>query len=323
VTSAAGDLPAPRSRARRIGGLVAGLLVVAFLTAAVIDGWDRVSSYDWRFDVPFLVLAVVGVSGSLALTGAGYVLILERLAARHLPRWRLMSIWSRSMLARYVPGNVMMVAGRVVLGRESGVPGRVSLAASVYEHVFLLGLAAIASVGVLLYVGDLGQGPWLWLVAAVPFGLVILHPRVFAPLSSAVLRRFQREPLESFLSGRDVALLAGVFTSAYVFLGIGVWAIVRALTGPEAGDPLLVGAGFLLSFVVSMLAFVIPSGLGVREGILALVLARDLPGGVAIAAAAAVRLLMTLIEVAFAAAVVALERRRRAKRAPGGNTPRS
>lgn len=321
MTSAAGDLPAPRSRARRIGGLVAGLLVVAFLAAAVVGGWGRVSRYDWQFDAPFLALAVAGAGASLAATGIGYVAILEQLSARRLPRGRLLSIWSRSMLARYVPGNVMMVTGRVVLGREAGVAGRVSLAASVYEHAFVLGIAAVASVGLLLHIGDLGQGPWLWVVAAVPFGLVLLHPRVFEPLSSAVLKRFHRPPLEAFLSIRQVALFSGLYAFAYAFLGIGVWATVRAFAGTNAGGPLLVGSGFLLSFVVSMLAFVFPSGLGVREGIFALVLARTLPGGVAIAAAALVRLVLTLIELAFAGTVVALERRRRRRLSPG--PPRS
>ena len=87
-----------------------------------------------------------------------------------------------------------------------------------------------------------------------------------------------------------------------------MWLLVHALVGAQAGGPLFVGAGFLLSFVVSMLAFVFPSGLGVREGVFALVLARDLPGEVAIAAAAAVRLALTAAELVFTAVVVAAER---------------
>jgi glycosyltransferase 2 family protein len=313
VTSAADDLPVPRKRARRIGGLVAGLLVVGFLGVAVIEGWDRVSRHDWRVDVAMLAVGVAGVTASLASTGIAYVMLLERLAGRPLPRTRLLSVWSRAMLARYVPGNVMMVAGRVVLGREAGVAGRVSLAASVYEQAFLLGVAAVVSVGLLLHVGELGQGPVLWTVAAVPFGLVLLHPRVFAPLSTSLLRRFRREPLEVFLTIRQVALFAVVYAIGYVFLALGVWATVKGFAGPAAGGPLLIGSGFLLSFVVSMLTFVFPSGLGVREGVFALVLARNLPGGVAIAAAAAVRLVMTLIELAFAGVVVLVARRRDAQ----------
>jgi hypothetical protein len=204
-----------------------------------------------------------------------------------------------------------MVAGRVVLGREAGVPGRVSLAASVYEQAFALGLGAVASVGFLLYIGDLGQGPWLWVVAAVPLGLVLLHPRVFGPLVNAVLRRVRREPLETFLLPREVSLFAGLYAVAYFLLAVGVWATVRTFAGSDPGGPVTVGAGFLLSFVVSMLVFVFPSGLGIREGIFALVLARELPGGVAVAAAALTRLVLTLAEVGFATVMVTWERRRR------------
>jgi glycosyltransferase 2 family protein len=312
VTAAADELGPGRSRKRRIGGLIAGLLVVAFLGLAVIEGWRRVSSYDWALDWWLLAVAAVAVSGSLVCNGMGYILILERLAGRRLARRRQLAIWSRSLLARYVPGNVLMLTSRVVLGREAGVSGRVSLAASVYEQVFLLGLGAIASVGLLLHLQDLGQGPWIWAVAVVPLALVVLHPRVFAPLSTWALRRVGREPLESFLSLREVAGFVALYTLVYCLLGIGVWAIVRALAGPAGGDPLLVGAAFLLSFVVSMLAFVFPSGLGVREGVFALVLARTLPGGVAIAVAAATRLALTAVEIGFAAVVNGLEKRRQA-----------
>jgi uncharacterized membrane protein YbhN (UPF0104 family) len=290
---------------------VAGLLVVAALAAAVIGGWESLTSYDWQLDVGLLAVAVVAATASLAATAVGYVLILERIAGRGLPRRRLMAVWSKSMLARYVPGNLLMVVGRVVLGREAGVPGRVSLAASVYEQVFVLAVSAIASVGLLLSVGDVGENPWLWVVAFVPFGLVLLHPRVFERVSNALLRRFGRPELEDFLSVRQVVAFMCLYAVATGMLGFSVWATVRGLAGPDVGSPLYVASGFLLSFVVSMLAFVFPSGLGVREGVLALVLARDLPGSVAIAAAGAARLVLTLVEVAFTGAVVAFERRRR------------
>src|SRR4051794_17120553 len=141
----------------------------------------------------------------LALNGIGYVAILERLAGRRLPRGRLLGTWARSILARYVPGNVLMVAGRVVLGREAGVSGRTSLAASVYEQALIVGLSACAAAGLLLF-GDLGAGDWVWFVAVVPLGLVLLHPRLFGPAANWLLARFGREPLEGLLSGREVLM---------------------------------------------------------------------------------------------------------------------
>jgi hypothetical protein len=140
---------------------------------------------------------------------------------------------------------------------------------------------------------------------------VLLHPRLFGPLANGVLRKLKREPLDDLLSAREVVGFVLWYAFGLALLGLGVWLVVRGIAGAQAGGPLYVGAGFLLSFVVSMLAFVFPSGIGVREGVLALVLARHLPGEVAIAVAAAVRLALTVAELAFTGLVVLLDRPRR------------
>src|SRR5829696_3988573 len=100
------------SRARRIVGLLVGLLIVAFLALSVAKGWSVVSAYDWDIDVAGLVGSLLVMEASLLLNGLGYVAMLERLAGRRLPRAALLGTWARSLLARYVPGNVLMVAGR-------------------------------------------------------------------------------------------------------------------------------------------------------------------------------------------------------------------
>src|SRR3954447_26108373 len=267
------------SRARRIGGLAAGLLIVAFLTVSVVRGWSVVSAFDWHVDPLGVVGALAVLCSFLLLNGAGYVAILERVSGHRLPRGRMLGTWARSILARYVPGNVLMVAGRVVLGREAGASGRSSLAATVYEHALPVGLSACAAAGLLVF-GNLGQDDWIWIVAVVPLGLVLLHPRLFGPGANWLLRRLGRPPLDNLLSGREVLAFGGWYALTLTVLGLGVWWLVHALVGPRAGGPLFVGAGFLLAFVVSMLAFIFPSGLGVREGVLALVLSHGLPGEV-------------------------------------------
>jgi len=66
--------------------------------------------------------------------------------------------------------------------------------------------------------------------------------------------------------------------------------------------------------VAGMIAFFIPSGIGVREAVLAASLARRLPGGVALVWALLLRVWVTAIELVFVGLVVAIElavRRRR------------
>ena len=74
---------------------------------------------------------------------------------------------------------------------------------------------------------------------------------------------------------------------------------MRSAAGSEAGDPAFVGLAFLLSFAVSMVAFIFPSGLGVREGVFALALAQNCPARLAVALSVGVRLMLTLVELVF------------------------
>ena len=308
----AGAAPAVAARSpwRRWGGLAAGLLVLGFLAWALVDGWSTVSSYDWDLEPGVLVLGILVLLAFYLTSALGYGAIVDRL---HHPGPRplvTLSIWARSLLGRYVPGNVLMVLGRVVLSHEQGVPRRVTLAATVYEQALSLGVAAAG--GVIWIAAFAGDGDArLWLLALVPLGLVLLDPRVFGPASSWVLRKAGREPLPRLLATRPLLGLLGWYAGIAVLGGLGIWLLVRSAAGAEAGGPAFVGLAFLLSFAVSMIAFIFPSGLGVREGAFALALAQNVPGSVAVALSVGARLVLSLVELAFIGAVVLLERRRR------------
>lgn len=300
------EAPARRSDLRRIGGLVAGLLIVGFLGWGIIDGWDVVSQYDWQLDPLLMAAAVAVLLVFYAMSGLGFVWILEALGPT--PGRRVtMSIWAKSLLGRYVPGNVLMVLGRVVLLYERGVSRRVTLAATVYEQALAL---AAAGVGAIVYLIAVGGGALAWLAALIPLGLILLHPRIFGPMSSWALRKLRREPLPILLPGWSVARLAAWYLLTGAVSGFGVWLSIRAATGGDVGDPVEVGSAFLLSFALSMVAFIFPSGLGVREGVFAAALARDVPGSVAAVIAVGARLVLTLVELAFIGIAVLVGRRR-------------
>jgi glycosyltransferase 2 family protein len=300
---------ATRSPWRRWGGLAAGVLVLAFLGWALVDGWSTVSSYDWELEPGLLILGILVLLVFYLASALAYGAIVDRLHHPGPPPLVTLSIWARSLLGRYVPGNVLMVLGRVVLSHEQGVPRRVSLAAITYEQALSLGVAAAGAV-VFVAVYEGSGDARLWLLALVPLGLLLLHPRIFGPLSAWLLRKAGREPLPRLLAVRPLAGLLVGYVGVAALLGVGIWLLVRSAAGAEAGGPAFVGLAFLLSFAVSMIAFIFPSGLGVREGAFALALAQNVPGSVAVALSVGARLVLTLVELAFIAAVVVAERRR-------------
>ena len=81
-----------------------------------------ITSYDWDLEPGVLVLGILVLLAFYLTSALGYGAIVDRL---HHPGPRplvTLSIWARSLLGRYVPGNVLMVLGRVVLSHEQGVP---------------------------------------------------------------------------------------------------------------------------------------------------------------------------------------------------------
>ncbi len=301
---------------RRALGLAAGLLILVFLGLGAASGWDKVADYDWEIEPWAAAAGFAALLVLYLLSALGYVFILEQLAGRRVPRLRFVAIWARSLLGRYVPGNVLMVASRLVLGQEAGISRKVSLAASVYEQALSLGMAAAGGLVLFAAYGAQEIGPAAWLVAIVPAGLLVLSPGTFGRLSGWLLRRAGREPLEVLLSGRQLVGLGAWYLLTSSFLALGVGLLVHSVAGSDAGSLLYVGLSFLTSFVVSMLAFVFPSGLGVREGVFALALGRNLPGGVAIAISAGIRLVLTLAELVFVGAAVLLARSRAGRSNP-------
>jgi len=306
---AAGPPAARRPALRRRLGLLAAALVALFLAAALVDRWSEVRGYRWDPEPALLVAAAVALLAFYAASGAGYVAVVEALAPSRPPRAAMLRVWAVSLLGRYVPGSVLLVLGRLELGRDAGVPRRVSLAATVYEQALGLGVAAVASLLFVLRWGPLGSSWGVAAVAAVPALLVLLHPRVMGPVSARLLRRAGRPPLARLIPARRVLALAAWYAGTATLLGLSVWLTLRGL-GADAGSPAFVGGAFLFSFALSMLLVVFPSGLGVREGVFALALAQNVPGGVAVALAAGCRVALTLAELAFVAAVALVAQRR-------------
>jgi len=306
----ADEAPGRARRLRRTLGLAAGLLTLGFLAWVLVDGWSQVRARDWDPDWPLLAgsAAVLGVF--YLAGGAGYLGVLESLADRRPPRRRMLAIWAVSLLGRYVPGSVVMVAGRMELARDQGVPRRVTLTAMVYEQALGVGTAAAAAAAWVLVYGDVGPDWLAWLVALLPFGLLLLHPRVMGPASTRLLTRFGREPLARCIPAGRVLGLAGWYLLTAGLLAVGIWMFTRGLGGPDVGGLPFVGGAFLFAFAVSMLAVVVPSGLGIRDGAFALALAQNVPGGVAVALSVGSRLILTLVELAVVGGTLLAARRR-------------
>jgi uncharacterized membrane protein YbhN (UPF0104 family) len=296
----------------RAAQIVLVAAAVFFVAAYLVRSWSTVKDYDWTLRPGWLALSAVAFLLFYFMQAVVWWLVLRGVAVR-CDLLTAAATWAKSIPARYIPGNVFMFVGRAWLSHAQGMPvDRVS-AAMVYEQA--LGVcSALVTVGLLFPFWEYHPGATALSLIGIPVIIVLLHPRVFGPLAGRALRVAHRPPLEVTLRFRSVCALLAYFVVSWFVAGVGAWLLARAVTGLAVDALPLVVVANALAYVVGMVAFFIPSGIGVREAVLTASLARQLPAGVALAWALLLRVWVTVVELAFVGIVAGLEaavRRRR------------
>jgi hypothetical protein len=221
---------------------------------------QRMASYAGEIDV-----AEIGAAGWLALIllaaayGASNLWLarawwrlLHWLGAPADWRWALRA-YSTSQLAKYVPGNVMQFAGRQAIGVAAGIANGPLFRSTVFELALLCTLA-------LLFAPLAGMAPPLalapWLAAGGCIALVAV--------ALAVLRWF----------GGSTLLRAGLCHLAYLAVASAVFTVCATVAGINLAAhqvPMVAGA-YVLAWLAGLLTPGAPAGLGIRDGLLLLML---------------------------------------------------
>ncbi len=303
----------PRSKRLRLA-LQLGIAVVVFgfLVLTVVNQWSEIQDKGVHFHVVWLIPAFVVLPIFYALNALGWDLILRFLGYK-LGAGRAQVAWGQPLLARYVPGSVLYVLGRVLLSERAGVPRRLTVASIVYEQALQATSAIVVAAYFLIDHPDLQDQPLRWgVLALIPLALALLHPRVFGPLANRVLRVFGREPLPEVMSLKGVIAVLAFYTLNWGVVAVGLWCVARSVSDVSASDIATVGAAQAFGYVAALVTLVAPAGLGIRDAAFAWAVKVAAPGGsfaIGSLIAIVVRGVMTVVEIVYVAVVTALGRR--------------
>ena len=299
----------PRLRAFLQWGLIG--LAFAFLFLFVATQWGKLPDYDWRFSPGWLAAAVAAVTVFYAIQPELWRLVLHTMG-EHGDHKQLRAAWGKSLIARYVPTSALMVVGRVVLAERAGITKRVCLASIVYELGIGICAAVIGGAYFFITLPALEDQPARYaILVVIPIALVGLHPRVFKPLTDWAFGKLGREPLPQPLPYSRVLMLVPCYLTGWFLVGFGLFAFASALQPIPVEELPYVAAAYPVAFCVSVLTFIVPSGLGTRDATLATALDAVLPLTVATAIAVAFRILQTAVELVYVGTVTWIARRNR------------
>lgn len=294
-------------RQRVVDLLRVGFLVLVLLTVGIAlwTNWEAVRADLGRLGSAPLAAATLLALTSPFLTVLGWRVLLADLGSRlHIAP--ASGIFFVGQLGKYLPGSVWSVVVQTEMAARLGVPRRRTAVCG----LLCIGLSAVTgmiaglpALPVLLTRGQVAL-PW-W---SVPLIIVVLLPLLWPPLLNLgirhALRLLRRPPLDHDLGPAAVGLSSAWFTSSWLVGGLSVWVLARDLA-PGGADParllLVAVSGYLLATGIGTFSIVVPAGIGVRDGIMVLLLATQLSLSAAAAVVVVARFLTVLGDVVWAA----------------------
>ena len=279
----------------------------------LVAHWAELRAWPYQWHGGRVLLAALASAGGVLCLGWMWRNIVAALDPGHrLGPGRALAISVYAWAARYIPGKLAPVAGRIWLTDPARVSPQAIYLSSVYGTVLgflgslVLTLALLLASGV--HLAGFGAAPAALLTGAVILAVGFLNSPPFLALLNRLLARAGRGGVE--VGGR-FPLSRRILGTATAALGhllrmLGMYLFVTAVLGPM--DPLPTLTIMAAAGVAGVLAVVAPGGLGVREGAMAFGLSLYLPPEMATLAAILTRLWEVALDGLLLAGTWGLER---------------
>lgn len=304
---------APVSRISRVLNLLRWVLlvvVIAFAVYQISSEWDKFTSAIKEIHPFSLTLSLVLVIlGQIAGTFSWQTLVDDMGPKVGVARGS--QVFLVGQLGKYVPGSIWAYVLQMELGKKYGIARARVFAASLIST----GIAVVAAMllGTLaLPVLFKGHRELLWLYLLLPIGLICLHPAVISRIAQFVFKVLRKEPLDHDLRKRIVGRSLGWSLISYTCFGAHLWLLLNSVSNPGATGLLMCIGVLAVAMTAGLFAFILPSGVGVREAVIVagLTTVIDDPQALALAVVSRVLFVITDLLVAGGATGTALMSRR-------------
>lgn len=294
-----------RSTPVRVGFLLVALAAAVY---AVVTQWDSIVAAASGLSPWALAGSLVASIVYVLLTMMAWRALLADMGTR-LPIAPSFSVFFVSQLGKYLPGGVWNILAAAEMGADHKIPRRRSVSVMLVTVVVSIVTGLGLAVATMPFAPSALASSYGWTVLALPVFLIMLLPPVLNRLLAVALRVTGRPPLERPISWGGLAVCVIWTLLSWVVAGLQVWLLASGLgMAASASTFALCVGGYAMAWTVGFLVIFVPAGAGVREAVLAIVLAGALSRGGVVAVVLLSRVVLTAADLLMGGAGLALAR---------------
>ena len=290
----------PQAHSRNVATIVGRVLTIVVVLLSFWFVWQQIQASE--IDVidtlinsePVIFLSVLCIFGVIALSPIVWKFLMLGSGADVSYRM-CFAIWWTTNIAKYVPGKVSLIAGRVYVARRYGKG--VVIESFVWELIISISSAVLAG----LFLLDLEGISTTTTMALLSIAIASLFPII----SPKATQKIVRKPFALLGRGEwdeETTMTRRIYSITLVLMMISwlLWGLAHKFIllglGIDTSLLHLIGA-FSLAWLIGFSAFFLPAGLGAREGVFTVNLTLFISGGVAGILVILSRVINILVEV--------------------------
>jgi hypothetical protein len=270
-------------------------IALSFMGYYLHKNWSTLQQYEWKFDILLFLLSLVilwiGISISIYLLK----IILKKIAGFNIEYFQIFKIFNISSMGRYIPGKLWSIVGFFYLTDQYGISKKQTTLAIIVNEVSNKGSALL--LGLCYFIFSSALQKYLPIMAILlAFTLVIIHPRILNNIINFGLRLLKKQPIEINFSYSTIFTFFLLYIIVWVICSFAFYIMVNSITKIGSINYLKFFTIFPFCWVAGYLVIFSPGGLGVREGIMIIMLSEFLSPEVALVIAVFQRIWNMMIE---------------------------
>ncbi len=272
------------------------LIIFYFLISNLIKNWRGIPFNNLHFNFIYLIISFIFLFINFFIFVEGWRNIIIKLGDT-IDFKRAFWIMSASQTAKYVPGGIWFALGRIHLGKgENLSPEKIGLSV-IIETVLTFLVGIIIFIFSISFSGYAKLNNFIYVIPAFLFFLIILYPPILCWLTNFGLKIVKRPPINLTISYFELLILSIYFLGLWAAQIIGYYFLINSIYSVHISKIYILGATYTLSWMSGFIVIFAPGGLGVREGMMSLLLSSFIPSPLAIAISFLSRVWITVFEI--------------------------
>jgi len=271
-------------------------IIFYFLVTYLIKNWQRIPFTSLHFNTTNLLISFIFLLLNFLLFIQGWKYIVRRLGS--IINFKT-AFWiiSLSQVAKYVPGGIWFALGRVYFGKTEKLKADTIALSVVIETGMTFLVCILLFFLSVIFSRQLIHIKTLFVIPVFLLFLVLLQPSILNRLMNIALKIFKRPPINLDMSYPQLLKLSTYFFGFLIAQLMGFYFLINSIYPINISKIFELSAAYIVSWMTGFVVVFAPGGLGVREGVMTILLSSILPAPLAIAISFLARVWLTIFEI--------------------------